>query len=232
LKGEKKNMAEKDQYVDKANLAILWAKIKEEDAKKQDKESGKGLSTNDYTASEKAKLANIEAGAQVNDLEGVQVNGVSVPITNKIANIPVPTNNNQLSNGAGYVTMDDVENKGYQTSSQVDNIVTGKGYQTASQVNTLIGGKGYQTAAQVQAAINASGHLKKQIVETLPTTGQSDIIYLVPKSTSDTNNVYDEYQWINNKWELMGDSQIDLTGYYNTTNLVPLTEAEIDAICV
>lgn len=210
-------MAGEKKFLDDADLALVWAKVKAEDAKKQDKESGKGLSSNDYTGTEKAKLANIEDGAQVNDLEAVQVNGVDVPINNKIANIPVPTNNNQLTNGANYTTMSAVEAKGYQTSSQVNTIVTGKGYQTQSQV---------------QALINAAGHLKKQIVQTLPTTGQSDIIYLVPKSTSETNNAYDEYQWIDNKWELMGDSQIDLSGYYNTSNLIPLTEAEIDAICV
>lgn len=210
-------MAGEKKFLDDADLALVWAKVKAEDAKKQDKESGKGLSSNDYTGTEKAKLANIEDGAQVNDLEAVQVNGVDVPINNKIANIPVPTNNNQLTNGANYTTMSAVE---------------GKGYQTSAQVNTIVTGKGYQTKSQVQALINAAGHLKKQIVQTLPTTGQSDIIYLVPKSTSETNNAYDEYQWINNKWELMGDSQIDLTGYYNTTNLIPLTEAEIDAICV
>lgn len=210
-------MAGEKKLLDENGLALLWAKIKEEDAKKQDKESGKGLSSNDYTSTEKAKLANIEAGAQVNKLEAVQVNGVDVPINNKIANIPVPTNNNQLTNGANYTTMSAVE---------------GKGYQTSTQVNTLITGKGYQTKSDVQALINASGHLTKKVVNSLPTTGQENIIYLVPKSSSEAENVYDEYQWISNKWELMGDSKIDLSNYYNTSNLIPLTEADIDAICV
>lgn len=210
-------MAGEKKLLDENGLALLWAKIKEEDAKKQDKESGKGLSSNDYTGTEKAKLANIEDGAQVNKLEAVQVNGVDVPINNKIANIPVPTNNNQLTNGANYTTMSAVE---------------GKGYQTSTQVNTLIAGKGYQTKADVQALINASGHLTKKVVNSLPTTGQENIIYLVPKSSSEAGNVYDEYQWISNKWELMGDSKIDLSNYYNTSNLIPLTEADIDAICV
>ena len=38
---------------------------------KVDKVSGKGLSTNDYTTVEKQKLANIEAGAEVNDVNSV-----------------------------------------------------------------------------------------------------------------------------------------------------------------
>lgn len=49
--------------------------------------AGKGLSTNDYTTAEKSKLTNIEASAQVNKLEGLQLNGADVAITNKKANI-------------------------------------------------------------------------------------------------------------------------------------------------
>ena len=68
-------------------LAYFKSKLDLIFANKVDKETGKGLSTNDYTATEKAKLANIEAGAQVNVLEGIQKNGTTVTVTNKIANI-------------------------------------------------------------------------------------------------------------------------------------------------
>ena len=43
-------------------------------AKKVDKVSGKGLSTNDYTTTEKNKLAGIESGAQVNTVTGIKGN--------------------------------------------------------------------------------------------------------------------------------------------------------------
>ena len=58
---------------------------------KVDKEAGKGLSTNDYTTTEKNKLAGIAAGAQVNVIESVKVNGVALPITEKAVNVTVPT---------------------------------------------------------------------------------------------------------------------------------------------
>lgn len=77
-------------------------------AGKVDKVDGKGLSTNNYTSNEKEKLANIESNAQVNVLEGIQKNGANVTITNKIANIAVPTNTNELINGAGFQTASDV----------------------------------------------------------------------------------------------------------------------------
>lgn len=45
---------------------------------KVDKEAGKGLSTNDYTDAEKTKLGGIAAGAEVNTIEGIIVNGTEV----------------------------------------------------------------------------------------------------------------------------------------------------------
>jgi len=54
---------------------------------KVDKVPGKGLSTNDYTTEEKEKLAGIAAGAQVNVLEGVKVDGTELPITDKKVDI-------------------------------------------------------------------------------------------------------------------------------------------------
>ena len=59
-------------------------------AGKVDKVSGKQLSTNDYTTTEKNKLSGIEAGAQVNVIETVQVNGSPVSPSNKTVNITVP----------------------------------------------------------------------------------------------------------------------------------------------
>lgn len=60
-------------------------------AGKVDKVEGKQLSTNDYTTTEKNKLSGIEAGAQVNVIETVQVNGSPVSPSDKTVNISVPT---------------------------------------------------------------------------------------------------------------------------------------------
>ena len=55
------------------------------------KEAGKGLSTNDYTTAEKQKLSNITAGAQVNKIESIKVNGTAQAIgADKSVNISVP----------------------------------------------------------------------------------------------------------------------------------------------
>lgn len=58
---------------------------------KVDKVTGKGLSTNDYTTDEKTKLEGVAAGAQVNVIETVKVNGVALTPTDKAVDVTVPT---------------------------------------------------------------------------------------------------------------------------------------------
>lgn len=59
-----------------------------------------------------------------------------------------------------------------------------------------------------------------EVVQTLPTQDiKTNVIYLVPKSTAQTNNVYDEYIYTNNAWEKIGDTTIDLSNYYTKTQV-------------
>ena len=53
------------------------------------KEEGKGLSTNDFTDELKEHLESIEAGAQVNILEGVTIDDIKVDPVNKVVNFPI-----------------------------------------------------------------------------------------------------------------------------------------------
>ena len=73
--------------------------------------------------------------------------------------------------------------------------------------------------------------LSLAIVQALPTEDISTTtIYLVPKSTSQTNNAYDEYVYVNNSWEKIGSTEIDMSGYVRESDLVAITNAEIDAM--
>lgn len=83
-------------------LAYFKSKLDLLFASKVDKVDGKGLSSNDYTSAEKTKLSGIAAGAQANVLEGIQKNGVNVTITNKIANISVPTKTSDITNDSNF----------------------------------------------------------------------------------------------------------------------------------
>lgn len=73
------------------------------------------------------------------------------------------------------------------------------------------------TKTEVDNLIAAAKNGRFVVVNSLPTSDiDTKVIYLVPKSTAQTNNVYDEY--INTDgtsagWEKIGDTQIDLTNY-------------------
>lgn len=85
-------------------LAYFKSKLDLLFAGKVDKETGKGLSTNDYTDADELKLSGIATGAQVNVIEGVQKNGASLTPTNKIVNITVPTKTSDITNDSGFIT--------------------------------------------------------------------------------------------------------------------------------
>lgn len=80
------------------------------DTTKVDKVTGKGLSTNDYTTTEKTKLTGIEAGAQVNVIETITVNGKAQSPSGKTVNITVPTTVASLSDSKNYALKTDLTN--------------------------------------------------------------------------------------------------------------------------
>ena len=90
-----------------------------------------------------------------------------------------------------------------------------------SDTNDLTNGAGYQTASEVQSAIStAVGNISGfsfEIVENLPATGSTSKVYLKLKSPSETgDNIYTEYIFVNNKWEVIGDTSVSLDFLTNT----------------
>lgn len=71
---------------------------------------------------------------------------------------------------------------------------------------------GFATSAEVQALIAALPKYRVEKVSALPETGEELVLYLVPKDGS-TNDVYDEYIWEDGSYELLGTTQVDLSGY-------------------
>lgn len=78
---------------------------------------------------------------------------------------------------------------------------------------------------KMQETINAIPKYKTQVVSALPTSDISvSTIYLV-KSSDESNNMYTEYIYSNNKWEKLGEqSELNLDEY---TNLQKVTYAEL-----
>lgn len=61
-----------------------------------------------------------------------------------------------------------------------------------------------------------------EVVQQLPEIGQENVIYLVPNTTSSERNIYDEYIYINNDYELIGTTNIDLSNYYTKDEITTL----------
>ena len=59
---------------------------------------------------------------------------------------------------------------------------------------------------QIQAL---NSHKLFEIVSTLPTSGESNTIYLVAEENTDTNNIYVEYIYTNGAWEKVGEYRVD-----------------------
>lgn len=108
----------------------------------------------------------------------------------------LPTKVSDLTNDSGFIT---------NTVDNLTNYYTTANTYTKSEVDNLI------------VRIN-NWSVKK--VDALPSVGEANTIYLVPKSSSSTNNSCIEYIWTSTGWEQIGDTQIsvDLSDYLTKTD--------------
>ena len=108
----------------------------------------------------------------------------------------IPTSLSQLSNlETGFIT------------ASVDNLVN---YYTKSET---------YTRDEISDLISDLATTSFQVVQSLPSTGITNIIYLLPKEDSSVQDGYDEYIWVNNGWEKIGSTDIELSGYVTTEYL-------------
>lgn len=100
----------------------------------------------------------------------------------------IPTKTSDLTNNSGFITkaVNDLTN--YYLKSET------------------------YTKEEVQSLISAVNSVTLQKVDSLPEPGESNVIYLVPKSGSG-NDIYDEYIFIDGKPEHIGSTQVDLSNY-------------------
>lgn len=144
----------------------------------------------------------------------IQKNGTAVETftanssTNKTANIVVPTKTSDITNDSDFVN-----------STQVGTALAAYTYPsqdlyTQSDIDTML--------AQISS-------LKIEVVNALPQTGNADTIYLL-RVRQQGNDLYQEYFWVNNAWELIGG--IDLTDYYTKTEVNTLLTAKADVSAI
>lgn len=155
---------------------------------------------------DKAKLDGIAAGAQVNVLEGVQVNGADVAIADKKVNIDL----------SAYAKKTEVE--AVQTTADAAMPKAGGAFTGAVTVQAPTENMNPATKKYVDDAIGGITGVEFRVVEALPTTGEAGVIYLVAH-THGTQDIYDEYIWVTDKFEKIGNTDIDLSGYVTTQAL-------------
>lgn len=64
------------------------------------------------------------------------------------------------------------------------------------------------------------------VVKELPTDNIDDhTIYFIPKAKTEQNDVYDEFIYINNGWEHIGTTEVDLSSYYKKDEIDTKLEA-------
>ena len=124
------------------------------------------------SAADKTKLNGVSAGAQVNKIESVKVNGTALTIdSSKAVNVDLTA---------------------YAKSADV--------------------------TKEIASAVSGVTQIDYSVVESLPSTGKKGIIYLVANSGSN-NNIYDEYIYINSKFEKLGSREMDLSSYAKKTDI-------------
>ena len=236
----------------------------------QQQETGKGLSTNDFTNTYKSnvdsnttarhthsnksvldgisstKVSNWDK-AQANVIESIKVNGTPQAITSKAVDITVPTKVSDITNDTGFITKDsDITGTASKAINDVDGNAIKSTYSkiasptftgspkapTPAEGNnsTLIATTAFVTKA-IANAVGKITSISYQIVTALPETGQAGVIYLIAHAHG-TGDSYDEYIWTGTAFEKIGNTDIDLSDYLLKSDMVAITNAEIDEICV
>ena len=142
---------------------------------KVDKIAGKDLSTNDFTTEEKQKLAGIEAGANKYVLPTDVVQDSNYVHTD---NNFTTEEKNKLNNLENY---DDTELRNAVNNKQ-NKLVSGTNIKTVNGESLL--GEGNITIAAGSGGITSTTITSIQVVDTLPETEETGVLYLVKESTT------------------------------------------------
>lgn len=105
----------------------------------------------------------------------------------------------------------------FLSKTDLDNAL--KNIQVPTLLSQLTNDSNFKTETEIQSMISNASKLKKEVVDSLPTTGKDDVIYLVQDPNGKDNNNYLEYLWLNGKYELIGSTQVDLSGYATKTEI-------------
>lgn len=166
----------------------------------------------------------VQEGGEPNKIDTVQVNGTNLPISDKTVNVQVPTNNNQLTNGAGY-----------QTDANVRATITSFGYATTSQLQTGLNGKQNTLTFDTEPTEGSSNPVTSggiytafatAVAGTFKYKGSVATVGDLPSSGNSVGDVWNvqadgmNYAWDGKNWDSLG----------SPFSIEAITNSDIDAI--
>lgn len=168
---------------------------------KVDKETGKGLSTNDFTNSDKTKLDSVEANAQENTIESVSVNGTQItPDTDKNVDINVPAVENSLTSES---TTDALSAAQGKTLKELIDNASGITELTEDDYSNQEWGYNNEriilwklTPGVYKAAPKNSNHLDFRTASSANNSFTKGTIFIISKSLDNSGNPYEVVQLI------------------------------------
>ena len=99
---------------------------------------------------------------------------------------------------------------GWEDISNSDHITQTELMELLKDKADLVGGK----VPAEQLPDDFGGTIEFKVVDELPAKGEKNTIYLVPNKSEIEENLNDEYIWVNESWEVIGNVSIDLSNYY------------------
>lgn len=195
------------KYLDQNGLLYFWQKIVN---KFVAKESGKGLSTNDFTTEEKNKLSGIAAGAQVNVKPDWNASsGNTAEILNKPT---IPSKTSDLTNDSGFITQEQVPEGAVasNTTPKMDGTA-------AVGVETAFARGDHVHPSDTSKANIADVYAKTEVDNKVDAKADSANVYTKTETYTQTE--------VDNKLNLKANSATTLSGYGITD---AYTKSEVD----
>ena len=88
-----------------------------------------------------------------------------------------------------------------------------------NKVNNVYLTENYYSKAVIDSMISSLTRLTLKKVDTLPSTAESNVIYLV-QSGDEQENLYKEYLYVEGSWEMIGSTQANLDEYVKDNEIV------------
>ena len=219
-----------------SELEPVWVQLR-----LRDKVEGKGLSANDYTNEEKAKLGGVEANANnytLPDASASVKGGVTVGTNVDVSGGKISVKNG-TTNQKGVVQLSSATDDTSTTKAATPSAVKAAYDLAAGKQSPATSLAGYgiadaYTKDEVDAKMSSALEYKgsKDTYADLPTTGnkKGDVWNIVNADAAHGVNAGDNVAWNGTTWDVLAGT-MDLSAYMLAEDLVAISNAELDNIC-